>query len=272
MKTLPLQFNFHKAGKFLKHTDVMPKKVQQTQDVFAKSKTLRDEYIEKLYSIFPKKHLERCYQKINQDFGIDYPAKLTFSASKDKNVATSYSFNNNTININLCELLDKRYKVVDKRNGKTLISSYSQMPLFLTKEEVIEYRNSRLSSNCAIIPITPQEQRKYILHKIAHEVVKTQQFMIMRQTQRIGDKGIIKAQNHSDIIKRAGQLDNYASYLHSSTFWKNHQTPQTISMNCPVGQQALIWLCSLEDAAFGSCQKDANQRAYNYINATFGGY
>jgi len=272
MKTLPIQFSFNKVGKFLKPASVSPKKAQPSQDSFSKVQTQREEYLDKLYALFPKKQLNRCYTRINQDFGIDYPARLNFNASKDKNVATGYSFNNNTININLCELLDKRYKVVDKRNGRTLISSYSQMPLFLTKEEAIEYKNSRLSSNCAIIPITPQEQRKYILHKIAHEVVKTQQFMIMRQTERIGDKGILKAQNHSDIIKRAGQLDNYATYLCSGTFWKNHETPQTISKDCTIGQQALIWLCSLEDAAFDACQKDANQRASNYIKSTFGWY
>lgn len=273
MKILPIQFNFKKVGKFLKPSSVAPRKIQQKQDTFVKVKTEREKYLEKLYAIFPKKYLAQYYDKLNKDFGIDYPPKLTFSATNSKGIGTNYSFNENTININLHELLDKDHKIIDKRTNRTVISSFNQMPLFFSKQEAVEYVNSNLSSNYIIKPTTIKEQRKFILHKIAHEVIKAQQYMIMRQTQKIGDIGILKAKNHSEIIKRAGQLDNYATYLHSNTFWNTHQTPQTISMDCSIGRQALIWLDSIEhDLPMGTMQNDANLRAYNYIVAKSGEY
>ena len=183
MKTLPIQFSFNKPGKFLKPGNVAPKITQQTQNDLARTKSLREKYLDKLYEVFPKKQLSKFYSKINQDFGIDYPARISYSTSDSKSISTNYSFKDNTININLCELLDKTHKVIDKRTGKTLISSFNQMPMFLSKQEAIDYVRNNLSSNYTVKPITVKEQRKFILHKIAHEVVKAQQYMIMRQTQ-----------------------------------------------------------------------------------------
>lgn len=272
MKTLPIQFNFNKVGKYSKQANTSPKRIQQCQET-PKTQTLREKYLDKLYEIFPKNQLIKFYSKLNKDFKIDYPAKLSFNATQTINAGTNYSFNNNSININLCEIIDKTHKVVNRKTGKTAISSFNQMPIFLSKQEATDYVRNNLSQDYTIKPITIKDQRKFILHKIAHEVIKAQQFMIMRQTQKIGDKGIIKAQNHSQIIKRAEQLDNYATYLHSNSFWKNHQTKQTISFDCSVGYQALIWLDSIShNSPYNAAQKDANQRAYNYIISNFGEY
>ena len=65
MKTLPIQFSFNRVGKYAKTALIAPKKHQQTQDIFTKTQTLREKYLDRLYEIFPKKQLNRFYFKIN---------------------------------------------------------------------------------------------------------------------------------------------------------------------------------------------------------------
>ena len=273
---LPKIFHFNKTGKYLANTPIKKKIGAPIKDDFSKIPTTKDFYLEKLYKLFPNKSLKKAYYQINKDFSIDYPPKLLFFVSENEVMKSGYNFKDNSINLNLRELLDKNHKIIRKtKDGEeTLISNVTKFPIFLTKEEAQNYINLNLGKNTySTKPITPKEQRKFILQKITHEIIKAQQCMLIRQVDKIGDVGIIQAGIQSKTIQKAKQKEACARYLLGNTFWNKHKTTQEISLDTPIGRQALIWLDSIENPhPLSSIERDAHQRSYNYILAKFGNY
>ena len=243
-------------------------------DSFEHTISQKEIYMKELKKLFPENTLFNLYSKMNKDFGIDYPARLTFFANPASK--SNYHFERNTIGLNLMDCLDREYKIVEKTKSgdKTVFSMVSNMPLFLKSDEAQEVFQSKYGEGFELVRLTPFEKRKYVLQTLAHNVIHSQQFMLMRQTKNLGAGEVLYAKTN---LKNFNQnRKQIGEQLIKGTFWDKHQTKETFEYESSFGRQALVWLSDLtstkgQEFSF-KMENDANTRAYNYIKATFGDY
>lgn len=164
----------------------------------------KDIYLEKLNQLFPNGELDRVYKDINKDFGIDIPPQLKFYGDNDGVAAGGFTFERNEIAMSLSDLLGSDTKIVGIKDGKrtVLVSPKVKLPLFVDKKSADDFlklhsQHGNLGFDSLVAePLTEEEKKKLVIQKIAHEVVHAQQHMIMRQTEGIGEKEVLKAWIH----------------------------------------------------------------------------
>ena len=218
----------------------------------------KERYIEKLNKLFPNNSINTLYNNVNRDFGIDKPATLNFVIKNDGVTAGGYTFSKNEIDLSLEDLLNSDTKIVGIKDGKkyTIVSPQVKLPLFVDKKSAEQFvqmysQNGNLGFDMLVAePVTEDEQRKFIVQKMAHEVVHAQQHMILRQTEGIGEKEIIKAWTHEkpkDILEE-GFLKIDTNNIYNNSYWKNQpETPKTISLDSPLGNLSKTWLEAIRD-------------------------
>lgn len=245
------------------------------KDTFEKTKSTREIYMEEFEELFPKAIFDKFYKKLNQDFDIDYPPRINFNFSQNAKFS-GYEFRENRINFNLCEILDKKYKIIsqDGDRRKTFISSLNKMPIFLTEEEKQEVLTAKkINSSYKIVPLKKSEKRKYVVHKLTQDIICAQQYMFMRKCENIGAKGALEANIQSSCIHSKEQMNRYVDYLLETTFWAKKETKKDISKGTPIANQALIWLDSIQrKEKYGASKMDMFNRSYNYMLEKFGEY
>lgn len=230
-----------------------PKKVNFSgaSDSF-KLQDKKDLYLEKLNKLFPNNELTEIYNNINKDLGIDYPPQLKFYGDNDGVQAGGYVFSKNEVQMSLSDLLETDTKIVGIKNGKRvpLVSPKEHLPLFVSKQNAMMFvelqsKQGNLGFDELVIePTTPEEQRKLVIQKLAHEVIHAQQHMIMRRTDGIGEKEILKAWTHEkpkNMIEKA-ILDIKTNEMYKNSYWAGKETSIIFKKDTTQGYLANIWL------------------------------
>lgn len=251
------------------------------------SKALKTRQLRKLYRLFSKDELKSIYNSINKDFGIDNPAKLKFVNNKNTGIGGGYNFFNNKIKMDLADLVDSNTKIIGIKNGKaTLLTSPTEkLPLFVDRKSAQAFVNKQaLADNMGfdklvIAPVTRDEHRKFIIQKIAHEIIHSQQHMIMRKSDSVGSKEIIKAWNKERVENPF--LRAYYNFRIYFAYTKKALEKESIATKTLANDEiAKKFLCAVQEYGhFGAknyfqntLETDANERAAAYITNKYGAW
>ena len=249
----------------------------------------KDIYLEKLNQLFPNGELDRVYKDINKDFGIDVPPQLKFYGDNDGVAAGGFTFERNEIAMSLSDLLSSDTKIVGIKDGKrtVLVSPKVKLPLFVDNKSANEFiklhsQHGNLGFDELVAePLSEEEKKKLVIQKIAHEVIHAQQHMIMRQTEGIGEKEIIKAWTHQkpkNMIDRA-ILGFKVRDLYNKSVWGDMpETEKTIPNGSPKSVMAHIWLEAVRNyppvnsPAYekNPIEVDAYERSAQYLKQKYG--
>lgn len=255
--------------------------IQEKSDNFSLNSNveIKDQTVDKL---FPNNSLEKVYNVMCAQLGLDYIPKLTFYPQQAQNMGGGYTFHTNSIGI-LYDNID--YKVVIEKNGKkqVLTSPKGHMPLLASKELIDKFVDGykNLPIKMSVEKTTDEEKRKFLIQKIYHELVHAQQHMIMRQTEDIGTKEIIKAwthlkpENKEDDIK----LQEITEKQFQNSFWANKKPDNSkFSHGTDIDKQAHIWLEAVRcyppvtsaEYTKNALESDAFMRSYLFVVNNFG--
>ncbi len=209
-------------------------------------------------ALFPNGEINKIYDKINQDFGVANPAKLNFVYDETSQLGGGYTFNKNEIEMNLYDLMTSNKKIVGVKNGKKipLVSPKDKLPLFINEDIAVQFvdmhnKNGSLGFDKLIVEdVTPKEHRRFIIQKIAHECVHAKQHQILRETEGIGDKEIIKAWTHQkpkNMIEEEA-LNKYVEQRYQTTPWaKIGQAGVKYTKDSQVYQNAMVLLDAIRN-------------------------
>ena len=261
----------------------------ETDTVNLRSK--KEIYIDKLNKLFPDGGIQKVYDKINQDFGLDRPAHLRFVTDNEGVAAGGFTFAKNEIVLSMSDMLDSDAKVVGIKNGKKVVltSPKNKLPLIADKNSAEKFveQYSKFGNlgfdQLVVEPVTEEDQRKLIIQKIVHEVVHAQQHMILRQTEGIGEKEIFKAWTHEkpkNLIESA-LLDLKVNSQRGQSYWADEpDTEKTVPANSPKGALAKIWLEAIRnyppydspEYERNAIEVDAYERSAQYVKNNYGGW
>lgn len=251
------------------------------------SKILKVLQLKKLHRLFSKDELKNIYDAINKDFGIDNPAKFKFVNNKHTGIGGGYNFFNNKIKMDLADLVDSNTKIIGIKNGKAtlLISPTEKLPLFVDKKSAKSFiKKQALKGNMGydklvMAPVTRDEHRKFILQKITHEIIHSQQHMIMRKSDSVGSKEIIKALNKEE-IKNPFLRAYYNAKIFFAYTRKALEKESKTTKNIANDEIAKKFLLAVQNyGKFGTkeyfqnvLETDANNRAAEYITRKYGAW
>lgn len=182
------------------------------------------------------------------------------------------------------------HKIVMVKNGmsKVLVSS-ENLPLFIDKASGEAFADcqrpnfKKFVDDLKVVPLTDNDFRKFIIQKLYHELVHAQQHMIMRYTEGIGEKEIIKAWTHlvPENEHDETMLNHLVDIQFNSSFWSK-TTPLDVKFdkNSDIGKRAYDWLEAIRsyppadspEYKTNAIEMDAYKRSYDYIAKNFGGY
>ena len=258
-------------------------------DAFVKSKPTMEAYMEKLNNLFPNNELNEIFDKITQKLGIDIPPNLVFNDINDHVQGGGYTYRTNTVYFSLPDLLDNDHKIVGIKNGKkeTLIEPRTKSPAVIDKkfgEEIVKTRKDNFKSrydDIMLEPMTKEDQRKFILQKLVHELIHAQQHMFMRKT--FGNKEVLKAWTHLKPKNpvQVAQLNEITDKEFSKSYWADKpETPRKYNIATSQGMMSHIWLEAVRNYELppspnyhkNALEVDAYNRAYQYIVENYGGY
>ena len=201
---------------------------QNQPDVFVRQDSSA-KYIEQVNNLFPYGELNDIYTKMCKELELDYPPILNFETSKAGAAGGGYSFSSNKITLNLPDILESDYKIIGIKNGKEelLVEPKTYTPLFINKSIagliVKNPMNAVIKGydKLEARPVTDDEQRKLFILKLRHELIHAKQHMIMRQTEGIGSKAVIKAWRHFPKNEGAPKyiIDRIVNAQYQQSYW-----------------------------------------------------
>ena len=159
------------------------------------------------------------------------------------------------------------------------------MPLFGDRKSTQAFVNKQaLTGNLGfdklvIAPVTRNEHRKFILQKIAHEIIHSQQHMIMRKSDRVGSKEIIKAWN-KERVKNPFLRAYYNIKIYFAYTKKALARESMATKNLANDDIAKKFLCAVQEYDYfgaknyfqNTLETDANVRALIYITNKYGSW
>ena len=249
-------------------------------------------YLKKLDELFSSAGgINAVYENMCKDFNIDYPPKLNLYSGKDNITSGGFTFNTNEIGMCLEEMLGYNYKLVGIKNGKktTIISPNGNIPLFADKaslDMIAKLHSTRGNlgfDSLSVEQVTDNDLRHFVVQKISHEIIHAQQHMVLRQTEGIGSKEIIKAWTHikpKDKFEEM-KLQRLTEDLYNKSYWKNvDEGAPKYPKNSSVGQLARIWLDAIKNYPAvdspeymkNAIEQDAYKRSFEYANKYYGNY
>lgn len=271
---------------------LFPQKTTAIGDYYSTNsiKNNNESNLEQLNKLFPNGELIKFYNQMSEELGLDIPPKLNFVSTEDKIKGGGYTFLKNEINMNLADLTDTNLKIVGIKNSKkeTLVSPNEQLPLIVNKDNAnlfleVQAKKGNLGFDKLIAePTSIDDRKKLILQKIYHELIHAQQHMIMRQTEGIGTKEIIKAWTHKQPknVLEEYLLDIQANKQYNSSVWVQSQTNTKYHKDSLSGQIAKKWLEAIRnyppidspEYTKNPIESDAYNRSAEYIKRNFGGW
>lgn len=261
------------------------------QDTFVRSAKTQDVYTQKLNALFPNGALDKIYAQIGKELGIDVLPTLKFYGPSDNVMAGGFTFSKNEIALSLGEIFNFDKKVVMVKNGRylTLVAPQIGMPMFADKAscEMVANANrkniKKIADDVKVVSMTDDDYKKFVIHKLYHELIHAQQHMIMRSTEGIGEKEITKAWTHIKPKNEAEEkkLTELTEKLHKDSYWADKTpTVQKHSKDSEQGKLAYTFLEAVRNyPPVGSpeyhsnaLEADAYKRSYEYLTKNFGSY
>ena len=261
------------------------------QDTFVRSAKTQDVYTQKLNALFPNGALDKIYAQIGKELGIDVLPTLKFYGPSDNVMAGGFTFSKNEIALSLGEIFNFDKKVVMVKNGRylTLVAPQIGMPMFADKAscEMVANANrkniKKIADDVKVVSMTDDDYKKFVIHKLYHELIHAQQHMIMRSTEGIGEKEITKAWTHIKPKNEAEEkkLAELTGKLHKDSYWADKTpTVQKHSKDSEQGKLAYTFLEAVRNyPPVGSpeyhnnaLEADAYKRSYEYLTKNFGSY
>ena len=261
------------------------------QDTFVKSTQTNDIYMQKLNAIFPNGSLDKIYAQIGNELGIDVMPTLNFYGPSDNVRAGGFTFSKNEIGLSLAEIFGFDKKVVMVKNGryKTLTTPKIDMPMFADKASCEMVANANRAAfktfvdDLKVVSMTDDDYRKFVIHKLYHELIHAQQHMYMRSTEGIGEKEIIKAWTHLRPKNSLGekQLAEITEKEFKNSYWSGKTpTAQKYTKDSATGKLAYTFLEAVRNYPpvgtpeyhNNALEVDAYKRSYEYLVKRFGGY
>lgn len=261
------------------------------QDTFVRSTNTQDVYAQKLNALFPNGSLNKIYAQMGKELGIDNMPTLKFYGPSDGVMAGGFTFGKNEISFSLSEIFDNNHKVVMVKNGmyKLLTSPNDNMPLFIDKTNGEQFVNAqrpqfqKIVDDLKLVSMTDDDFRKFVIHKMYHELIHAQQHMIMRSTEGIGEKEIIKAWTHLKPENEADEkkLAEITEDIYKNSYWNNKTpTTQKHTKDSEIGKLAYVWLDAVRkyppvdspEYKTNALEADAFKRSYEYLTKNFGPY
>ncbi len=231
--------------------------VKQTQpDTFVRTDNSA-KYLERIEELFPYGELKDIYKDMCKELELDYPPTLVFETGEAGETGGGYYFESNKITLNINDILSSNYKIMGVKDGQkeTLFDHKTMTPLFIKKAIagliVKNPQNAILKGYDELIaePVTDEEQRKLFLMKLRHELVHARQHMIMRQTEDIGSKAIIKAWQH--FPPGGGTFkyitDQLVNSYYQNSCWADKPDEIKYKKHSPEGEYAAKCLASIQN-------------------------
>lgn len=178
---------------------------QICQDVFIKiQKQNTADACREVERLFPNGELNKIYEKIVQDYGIENPPQLLVENSISQ-AAASYNQDHNSVKFNpnfLNELnnFKKMYVEFKDENGNE-ISGYTPDPNvqgkigFMINDSTYnaekEYFNKK-GINTKLVPYDDDDKRKYVIFVLAHELRHAFQAQVINQAEGLGMYNLLK--------------------------------------------------------------------------------
>ena len=245
--------------------------------------------LDKLYSIMPKEELDKEFNNICKSLKLDINPTFEIVDSFKDGRGGGYSFFKHEVSLCASDLVCSDYKIIGIKNGKrtVLVDPKTMIPLFSTKdmaEEFVKNAPSRKNygfDSIEMVPTTPEDKKRLIVQKISHELIHAQQHMLMRQTEGIGEKEIIKAWTHAkpQNLKEIKQLYAFVDKSYNSSFWANRpKTDIVITKDSPVSIITHQWLDAIKnyppinsiEYITNAIEIDAYRRSADYVQNIFG--
>lgn len=245
---------------------------------------------QKLDSIISSEELEKAYNEICKSLKLDVKPKLNLVPTYNSKRAGGFTFSKNEINLCVDNLVCADYKIIGVKGNKkvAIFEPKREMPLFLTKKWADEFIGSGKNHNnygfdyLYYTPTTKIDKKRYILQTIAHELIHAQQHMLLRQTEGIGEKEIIKAWTHKipKNEEEAKKLNETVEKLYKESYWANKpQTEKKVQLHSPQGFLAKEWLNAIRNYPTdinsplyinNAIEKDAYKRSAQYVYMLYG--
>lgn len=245
--------------------------------------------IEKLNSIMSPQELNKAYEQICKSLKLDVIPELKLVNTYKDGWGGGYNFKRHEINLCIEDLTCSDYKIVGVKNNKKIVleSKSNFCPLFASEDLAKEFiKNAKSNNNFGfdsieMVPTTKEDKKRLILQKISHELIHSQQHQIMRQTEGIGEKEILKAWTHikPNDTKLYPNIEQITQEEFKKSYWADKQpTPKLIGKNTPIGQLAYLWLESIRNYppvdspqyCYNPIEMDAYKRSAQYVYSIFG--
>ncbi len=226
------------------------------QDVFVRTDN-SSEYLKRLEELFPHGEIKDIYTGMCNELELDYPPYLVFETGAVTEAGGGYSFINNRIDLNLPDILDSNYKIIGIKGDEKeiLVDTKTMVPLFINKSiaglVVKNPKNAVVKGYDKLIaePITEDEQRKLFIMKLRHELVHAKQHMIMRQTEGIGAKAVIKAWRHIPPNNSTPKyiMDQIINAQYQKSYWADKPDIIKYKKSSPTGDYAIKCLDAVQN-------------------------
>ena len=244
---------------------------------------------DKLNSLFPNNELEKIYDNMCKQLGLDIKPTLKLPENEKEGWGGGFTFQTNEVSLSKNDLCDSDYKIVAVKNGKrfVLVSPDIKIPLFTRKEGAIDFVNGAKSNNnygfdsVEIVPTTVEDQRRIVMQKIYHELIHAQQHMIMRQTEGIGIDGIIRAWTHLQPENEEDEqkIKDIVKNIRSKSYWADKSdTPTKVARDNLLYPIAKNWVEGIKhyppitspQYSKNPVEADAYSRSAEYVQQLFG--
>lgn len=256
-----ISFNPNTGVRFIRpaniNSDNQPLSAKQsTPDTFVKTDNSA-RYLERIDKLFPYGELNDIYAEMCKELELDYPPQLVFETGKPGEKGGGYTFHSNRINLNIQDILTSDYKLMGVKDGQKelLVDPKTMTPLFIDKVlaglVVKNPKNAVLKGYDELVaePVTDEEQRKLFLMKLRHELVHAKQHMIMRQTEGLGAKAIIKAWQHFPPNNGTPKyiIDQLINGYYQKSFWADKPDIIKYKKHSPEGEYAAKCLDAVQN-------------------------
>ena len=247
--------------------------------------------LEKLNKLFPDGGFEKVYNEMGKDLGLDYMPEMRFVGDDDGVMAGGYTFSENKVTMSLSDLIDNDTKIVGIKDGKrtVLTSPKNNLPLFINSKTaqitamVLAKKGNLGYDKLVVEPLTEEEHRKFIVQKVVHELIHAQQHMVMRNTEDIGAREVLKAWTHEkpkNMIEKA-ILGFKTEKRYNTSYWLGKPgSDDKISKDSELGQKAHEWLEAVRnypkvdspEYETNAIEVDAYNRSAQYLKDKYGWY
>ena len=273
--------NYNNIPSF-KSNDIPPKQVS-FQNANVQNLSPR----EKLNSIISPQKLNMVYKEICDFLKLDFKPELKLLDTYKDNRGGGYNFKRHEVSLLIEDLTCSDYKIIGSKNGKKTVLEFGTLPLFATAElakEFIQRANSNRNfgyDSIEVVPTTQEDKTRLILQKLYHELIHAQQHQIMRQTEGIGEKEILKAWTHikPNDTKNYPNIKQITEQDFRNSFWADKKpTKSMIGKNTPLGNLAYTWLENIrnyppiDSPQYNriALEVDAYKRSAQYVYSIFG--